>query len=560
MELFQIVSKKVNPESLEVIPESLHWHNSKLFDELLVQKVIAEKDLLEAIAEEILVKFSMEPRAFEPIEEFANKVDVNFARKHGFILGSVEEKPVLLCAKPYRNHGLRQASIFFESTPEIWLSTENQIKSLLDIAYKQRNLNDEKEDDLDVDDLSEELQETDNLMNIRDKSPLVRMFYESLTYAVDNNASDIHYQPTEEGMILRQRIDGVLHDVRNIPKSQQDALISLVKVMGGMDIAERRKTQDGRATRWYSDKKIDLRISVVPTSYGERAVLRLLVKSADLLDVEHLGLKGGNKAKMDMVLNNFNNGIVLLTGPTGSGKSTTLCAVLTSLKKLRPGDNIMTIEDPIEYELDGISQLEVQTKKNVTFATGLRALVRQDPDIMMVGEIRDEETANMAVQAALTGHLVFSTLHTNDAPGSISRIQDLGVESYLIASSVVTMMAQRLVRRICSNCVETYEPSEEEVRLLGVDPERVVNGFKRGKGCPECFGRGYRGRIGIYEILLMNDLIREQIVEKVNASAIKRDAVKRGDMSTLRMDGIEKVLEGVTTADEVMRMTQMDIY
>jgi general secretion pathway protein E len=389
---------------------------------------------------------------------------------------------------------------------------------------------------------------------------LVRMFYESITTAIDNGASDIHYQPIEEGLIIRQRIDGMLQDVRIVPRHQQDALISLVKVMGGMDIAERRKTQDGRSTRWYSDSKIDIRISVVPTSFGERAVLRLLIKTAKLLDVDALGLRGENHDKMEMVLKNFNNGIVLLTGPTGSGKSTTLCAVLTSLKKRRPGDNVMTIEDPIEYELDGISQLEVQTKKNVTFATGLRALVRQDPDIMMVGEIRDEETANMAVQAALTGHLVFSTMHTNDAPGSISRLQDLGVESYLIASSVVVMMAQRLVRRVCGHCAETYQPNKEELEQLGLEAKDVENGFKKGVGCPECFGRGYRGRLGIYEILVMNDLIREQIVSQVNASTIKREAIRRGDMLTLRMDAVEKVLEGETTVEELLRMTQSDIY
>lgn len=558
MELFQRVREKLGEETSEKLPEEIRWHNQKLFDELLTQQLVEENHLLEWVAEMNQVNFVMDTRSFEPVDGFAVKVDVGFARKHGFIFGHIEETPILLTSKPFKTNGLRLASLFFEDLTEITLTTDNQIKSLLDVAYRQKAK--EESESEDVEEISDEIQETDNLMNVRDKSPLVRMFYESLTYAIDNLASDIHYQPTEEGMVIRQRIDGVLQDVRQVSKSQQDALISLIKVMGGMDIAERRKTQDGRATRWYSDKKVDIRISVVPTSYGERAVLRLLIKTAKLLDVEELGLKGENKHKMDMVLNNFNNGIVLLTGPTGSGKSTTLCAVLTSLKQRRQGDNIMTIEDPIEYELDGISQLEVQTKKNVTFATGLRALVRQDPDIMMVGEIRDPETSNMAVQAALTGHLVFSTMHTNDAPGSISRLQELGVESYLIASSVVVMMAQRLVRRICHHCSETYEPTEDEIYNLGVDPSRIKNGFKRGRGCPECFDRGYRGRVGIYEILLMNDTIRDQIVEKINSSAIKRDALKRGDMMTLRMDGIQKVLDGVTTCEEVLRMTQTDIY
>ena len=559
MELSGLIRERYGEEVLGKIPEELHWHNQKFFDELLSQQALEELDLLEVVASLGECQLLKDTRPFEPAEDFANLVEVNFAKKHGFIWGDVDGKSVLLMAKPFKAHGHRQASLFLKEGYEVMLSTENQIRSLLDIAYRSRNI-DEDENRVDIEDISEELQESDNLMNIRDKSPLVRMFYESITTAIDNGASDIHYQPIEEGLIIRQRIDGMLQDVRIVPRHQQDALISLVKVMGGMDIAERRKTQDGRSTRWYSDSKIDIRISVVPTSFGERAVLRLLIKTAKLLDVDALGLRGENHDKMEMVLKNFNNGIVLLTGPTGSGKSTTLCAVLTSLKKRRPGDNVMTIEDPIEYELDGNSQLEVQTKKNVTFATGLRALVRQDPDIMMVGEIRDEETANMAVQAALTGHLVFSTMHTNDAPGSISRLQDLGVESYLIASSVVVMMAQRLVRRVCGHCAETYQPNQEELEQLGLEAKDVKNGFKKGVGCPECFGRGYRGRLGIYEILVMNDLIREQIVSQVNASTIKREAIRRGDMLTLRMDAVEKVLEGETTVEELLRMTQSDIY
>ena len=559
MELAQSLKQAHGEDFLNPISEHFHWHNQKLFDEILTQELLDELDLLKVVSELQNANLVENPRGFEPIEDFAGKVDVGYAKKHGFIVGSYKEKTVLLLSKPFKTNGFRFVEEYVEEDLEVTLSTENQIRQLLDMAYRLRT-QEEKGENLDVEDLGEELQETDNLMNVRDKSPLVRMFYESITYAVDNGASDIHYQPREEHMVIRMRIDGVLQNVKTVPKHQMDALISLIKVMGAMDIAERRKTQDGRSTRWYSDKKIDIRISIVPTSYGERAVMRLLIKTAKLLDVEELGLMGENRNKMDEVLTNFNNGIVLVTGPTGSGKSTTLCAVLTTLQQERVGDNIMTIEDPIEYELEGISQLEVQVKKNVTFATGLRALVRQDPDIMMVGEIRDQETANMAVQAALTGHLVFSTMHTNDAPGSISRLQDLGVESYLIASSVVVMMAQRLLRRICKNCATTYKPTDEELESLNLKLSDVPNGFKKGTGCAECFNRGYRGRMGIYEILLMNDIIRDQIVEKVNASAIKRDALKRGDMKTLRMDGIEKVLMGTTTVEEVLRMTQADIY
>ena len=559
MELAACIREKLGEETLAAVPPQWHWNNAKLFDELLTQQAVEELALLTLVSELNQCPFFANPAKFEPLENFATLLDIGYAKKHGFILGKMDQRQVLLTAKPYKSHGFQAASQYFVGEFDIAFSSENQIKSLLDVAYRQRNV-DPKDELLDIDKISDELQETDNLMNVRDKSPLVRLFYESISSAVDNTASDIHYQPNQDGIMIRHRIDGVLQDVRAVPKHQQDALVSLIKVMGGMDIAERRKTQDGRATRWYSDQKIDLRISVVPTSYGERAVLRLLIKTAKLLDVEELGLVGENNKKMNMVLNNFNNGIVLLTGPTGSGKSTTLCAVLTTLRKMRNGDNIMTIEDPIEYELEGISQLEVQAKKNVTFATGLRALVRQDPDIMMVGEIRDDETANMAVQAALTGHLVFSTMHTNDAPGSISRLQDLGVESYLIASSVVVMMAQRLIRRVCPHCTEVYVPTDDQLEQLGMQRSQLKDGFRKGKGCPECFFRGYRGRMGIYEILIMNDYIREQIVSKVNASAIKRDALKRGDMSTLRMDGISKIIAGQTTVEEILRMTQADIY
>ncbi len=556
MDFSGLIQSRLGQHDLEKIPEDLFWHQEHLFQFLIDEELVIETELLQWVSEISGFEYADSVGEFSPMDGLAGKVDLDFARRHGFALGKMKEAPVLLTAKPFSVHGQKLAGLHFEDHFSIVLSTENQIRSALDEAFRQRG--ELRTDELDLDDLSDELQESDNLMNVRDKSPLVRLFYESLTHAIDNSASDIHYQPIEDGLVIRERIDGVLQDVRLVPRSQQDALLSLVKVMGGMDIAERRKTQDGRSTRMYSDRKIDIRISVVPTAYGERAVLRLLEKSAKLLDVVGLGLAGENREKMKMILKNFTNGIVLVTGPTGSGKSTTLCAVLSSLDSKE--SNIMTIEDPIEYELKGISQLEVQEKKNVTFATGLRALVRQDPDIMMVGEIRDEETAGMAVQAALTGHLVFSTMHTNDAPGSIARMQELGVEPFLIASSVVAVMAQRLVRRVCVHCREAYTPTEQEIHSIGLEGKDVTGPFYRGKGCPECMGRGYRGRTAIYEILIINDLIREQIVDKVSSSVIKRDALLRKEMRTLRMDGAQKVMDGLTTLEEVLRMTQMDVY
>ncbi|MBF0245747.1 MAG: Flp pilus assembly complex ATPase component TadA, partial [Planctomycetes bacterium] len=460
----------------EKIPEDILWHNQKLFDYILEQELAEEDLLLTWVGEAGGTQMIATIQDFRPLQDFANKVDIGFARRHGFMLGHFRETPALLTAKPFSMHGPRMASLHIDQVPLLLFTTENQVRNLLDLAYRERLRDDSGA--LDMEQMSDELQETDNLMNVRDKSPLVRLFYESITHAIDNQASDIHYQPYEEGLIIRERLDGVRQDVKVVPRSQQEALLSLIKVMGAMDIAERRKHQDGRATRFYSDQKVDIRISVVPTQYGERAVMRLLNRSAKLLDLNSLGLKGENLRMMQNLIENFTHGIILVTGPTGSGKSTTLCAVLSTLnaKEL----NIMTIEDPIEYELKGISQIEVQEKKDVTFSSGLRSLVRQDPDVMMVGEIRDSETASMAVQAALTGHLVFSTLHTNDAPGAISRMQDLGVEPFLIASSVVAMMAQRLVRRVCRFCKQPYDPSEEELRVLGLKREEVAGKLVKG--------------------------------------------------------------------------------
>jgi general secretion pathway protein E len=339
------------------------------------------------------------------------------------------------------------------------------------------------------------------------------------------------------------------------PKKIQEAVISRIKIMGKMDIAERRLPQDGRATVKLGDSEVDIRISSVPTNHGERIVMRLLDKSARLYDLEELGLEKDDLGIMKRLID-ASHGIVLVTGPTGSGKTTSLYA---ALKRINATEyNIMTIEDPIEYHLPGISQIEVNYKKGLTFANGLRSLVRQDPDIIFVGEIRDMETASIAIQAALTGHLVFSTLHTNDAPGAVTRLLDLGVEPYLVASSVIGVVAQRLVRVNCKQCMEEFVPTEESLRQIGIRPEQV-NGrrLKRGRGCPNCLNSGFMDRMAIYEIFPVNDQVRDQMMQRVGSTTIKQEAIKRG-MRTLRMAGANKVLAGLSTPEEVMRVTQMD--
>jgi general secretion pathway protein E len=372
-------------------------------------------------------------------------------------------------------------------------------------------------------------------------------------------ASDIHLQPFEDRLQVRYRIDGILYDMESIPKKVQDAVTSRIKVQGKLDIAERRLPQDGRSTLRLGDAEVDVRISVVPTNYGERIVMRLLDKSARLYALEEIGLYDENLRMIDRFIH-YSHGIIFVSGPTGSGKTTTLYSCLTRINSIRM--NVMTIEDPIEYHLPSISQIQVNEKKGLTFASGLRSLLRQDPDIMMVGEVRDVETARIAIQSAQTGHLVFSTIHTNDAPTVATRLLDIGIEPYLVASSVLVCIAQRLVRQICPDCREFYPPTDADVQSLkelGLDPDRLKDGMlARGRGCGSCFGSGHQNRTGIYEILPIDDPMRELIVERASASKMKRSALNHG-FRTLRMDGAEKVARGLTTMEEVLRVTQLDV-
>ena len=373
-------------------------------------------------------------------------------------------------------------------------------------------------------------------------------------------ASDVHHQPFEDRLQVRYRIDGILYDMEAIPKKVQDAVISRIKVMGKMDIAERRLPQDGRATIKLGDGEVDIRISSVPTSQGERIVMRLLDLTARLLELEEIGLDDDDLKMVDRYIH-YTHGIILVTGPTGSGKTTTLYAALQRINSSQK--NVITIEDPIEYHLDHISQIQVNTKKGLTFAAGLRSLLRQDPDIMMVGEIRDEETARIATQAALTGHLVFSTLHTNDAAGAVARMLNFGIEPYLVASSVLVVIAQRLVRLICPECKVSFEPKESDVRELGeigLSVKDLPGGkLHRGNGCPNCFQTGYTDRSAIYEILPVEDAVKQQVMERASANTIKRTSIDRG-CRTLRMDGASKVVAGETTVEEVLRVTQLDTF
>ena len=393
-----------------------------------------------------------------------------------------------------------------------------------------------------------------DLMDGGSQAPVVKLVDALLFEAIKLQASDVHVQPKEDRVAVRKRIDGVLFDAHSLPRSVHEELVSRIKVMGRMDIAEKRLPQDGRATVQVGARTVDLRISTVPTSHGERVVLRLLDKSARLYTLDELGMPPDVLGQFAQIIRS-EHGLILVTGPTGSGKSTTLYGALQRIDCQQL--NVLTLEDPIEYQLEGVSQMQVSAKKGMTFAKGLRSVLRQDPDIVMVGEIRDRETAELAVQAALTGHLVFSTLHTNDAASAVTRLIDLGIEPYLVASSLRAVMAQRLVRRVCDLCAAAPVDPEGDLKSLDRIDGKItlprLEDMRYGRGCANCRGTGYRGRLGLYEYLPVDEPAREQILERSAASRLKRLAVD-GGMRTLADDGLAKVLAGRTTADEVMRV------
>ncbi len=399
----------------------------------------------------------------------------------------------------------------------------------------------------------EDIKETADLLDDTSDAPVIRLVNHMITQAVKAGASDIHIEPFQDSLNIRYRIDGILYEMLTPPKGVQAALVSRIKVMAGMNIAEKRVPQDGRAQVRIGDQEIDLRISTVPTGFGERLVMRLLNKSGYFLALSEFGMSPSNLKHLKRIIRQT-NGIILVTGPTGSGKTTTLYAGLSEINSTEK--SIITIEDPVEYNLEGIGQIQVNTKTGVTFAKGLRSIVRQDPDVILVGEIRDIETASIAIQSALTGHLVFSTLHTNDAAGAVTRLVDLGVEPYLICSSVNTIVAQRLVRILCPHCRQEFKLSVDDVSTLGSNGNNWIGKtvFKP-QGCTACFNTGYSGRQAIFEILNLDDDLRRLILNTSDATQIRDASLKKG-MVTLRQDGMSKVFKGITSIREVLRVTQ----
>lgn len=392
--------------------------------------------------------------------------------------------------------------------------------------------------------------ETRSLVEAAEEAPIIKLANALILQALKERASDIHIEPEENSVRIRFRTDGVLREAEVLPKKLQNAIVSRIKILSHMDIAENRRPQDGRIQQKIENRDLDIRVSTFPTVHGENVVMRLLDKTAVLLGLPKVGFAQSDLAIFEKLIRRP-HGIILVTGPTGSGKTSTLYAALTNINSIEK--NIITIEDPVEYELPLIRQTQINPKAEITFANGLRSILRQDPDIIMVGEIRDKETADVAIQAALTGHLVFSTLHTNDAPSALTRLIDMGVEPFLISSSVVGIVAQRLVRVICEKCKEPYKPPAEILRGMGISGD--IQSY-RGKGCGLCKGAGTIGRTGIFEILPLTEEIRKLVDAKASADIIKKKAVEQG-MKTLREDGMVKVQKGITTLEEVLRVTEV---
>jgi general secretion pathway protein E len=519
-------------------------------------------EVLGAAIEHDLSSFRSDP-------DFLNQFSIAYARSHHLLGLSVPSKDtgqptlmVAICDRAGYDH-LDIIGRALHHVPEPLLATRAAIDAAINVAYADRSSQAQQViDAIDRDTVLSELStlaSREDLLDTEGRAPIIRLVNHLLFDAVKAGASDVHIQPYEDRVVVRQRIDGVLFDSFEIPKSVQEEVLTRVKVLGKMNIAEKRLPQDGRATVQLGDRTVDLRIASLPTSHNERIVIRLLDKSARLYTLGELGMP---PHYLDLFSNliSRDHGMILVTGPTGSGKSTTLYG---ALQEINSHDlNVLTLEDPIEYQLDGISQTQINEKKGMTFASGMRSVLRQDPDIIMVGEIRDSETAVMAIQASLTGHLVFSTLHTNDASSAVTRLLDLGIEPYLVSSSLIASLAQRLVRRLCENCkqpdrhtTDLPAPPPSLMHDQGIDADDLCGVFKP-VGCEACRRTGYRGRIGLFELLVVNDACRDLVQSRGNASQIRQAGLDAG-MHLLATDGLLKIHQGMTTLDEVLRVTTL---
>jgi len=533
----------------------------RLGEALIQLRFLRSEDILKAISIQLGIPYlsSIKPEDI-PSDAFS-PVPINFAKKNELIpLAKYPDHVDVAIADPCNIPALDDLRLIYGTSVRPMIAGGSQITEAINIVYNRSTgadrtvMSDLQEENLD--NISQALEEPVDLLDADDEAPIIRLVNSLMFRAVKQKASDIHVEPFEKELVVRFRIDGVLYDIMHPPKKVQNSVISRIKIMANLNIAEKRLPQDGRIRIKIAGKDIDIRVSTLPTSFGESVVMRLLDKSKVVLDLGAIGVQGKTHDQM-MDLINRAHGIILVTGPTGSGKTTTLYAMLSQINTTDL--KIITVEDPVEYQLPGINQIQVNAKIDLTFAGALRSILRQDPDVVMIGEIRDKETAEIAIQASLTGHLVISTLHTNDSASSATRLIDMGVEPFLVASSVIGIIAQRLVRTLCKECRERQIPSDFELMQLGLKREDVADKFiYKAKGCASCLDTGYSGRLGVHEILMMDDEVRALIMKNSDAATVKRKAMEKG-MRTLREIAADKVLQGETTIEEILRVTQEDV-
>ena len=526
---------------------------------LLDRDLVSEQELLEALSLSTGTPYRSLSDPSLDLQPIANVFPLKFMREYRFFpLKRDNGFLSVLMANPADVETQDNIRLQAGCDLKVYLGSEREILKALDelsgsSSSMERIVRDFEEEDASAEEGEDGKEDVAQLKDLASEAPVIRLVNLLIGKAVESRASDIHIEPFERSLRVRYRIDGVLVDAESPPKRLQPAVVSRIKLMAKVNIAERRLPQDGRIRLQVGGKDLDIRVSTIPTIYGESVVMRLLDRSSALLGLEELGFPPEQQQRFETLVKKP-HGIILVTGPTGSGKTTTLYGVLRKLNSVER--KVITIEDPVEYQLDGINQIQVKPKIGLTFASGLRHIVRQDPDVILVGEIRDRETAEIAIHAALTGHLVLSTLHTNDAAGAITRLLDMGIEDYLVSSTLIAVLAQRLVRQICSDCTSPYTPTEEVVQGLGVlSPSVDQLQFVRGQGCPACSGTGYLGRTGIFELLVMEEALQRLLLAKGDANAIRAEAMRLG-MKTLWQDGCGKALAGLTTPEEILRVTR----
>ncbi|HAM24187.1 MAG TPA: type II secretion system protein GspE [Actinobacteria bacterium] len=541
----------ITPEQLDSAIEQHHAQGRSLGRVLVDQGVLSETQLVAALAQQIGLRF-VDLSDYPADGSALARIPGSVCRQHMAVpIGFEDGRMVVAMADPanvFAADDIRTIS-GYEVLPVV--ATRQDVAAAIDRYYRA---------DTDLDDLTTALEGSDDhadddlagLKEVVEEAPIVKFVNLLITQAIQDRASDIHLEPTEQDLRVRFRIDGVLHEVMRSPKSIQSGVISRLKIMADINIAERRIPQDGRLSVSAHGKKVDLRVATLPTVWGEKVVMRILDNSTARLDLADLGFSRSN---YDRYAQSFTKpyGMILVTGPTGSGKSTTLYATLNILNK--PEVNIITVEDPVEYRLPGIAQVQTNVKAGLTFAASLRSILRSDPDIVLIGEIRDHETAQIATEAALTGHLVLSTLHTNDAPSAITRLTEMGIEPFLVGSAVDAVLAQRLARRLCAKCKEAYTPTEEALVAARVewDLSAGMPTLYRPVGCPSCSGTGYKGRLALHEVMVVTEEIERLAVEHAPATEINKAALASG-MITLRNDGLDKARQGVTSIDEILRV------